>query len=62
MTVAQAGDVFAEKAMQLLVPALRLPGTDAVTSLLLLSQCEFGQNSESGHWVSVKCLDSDNLF
>jgi hypothetical protein len=48
----QAGDVFADKAMQLLVPALRLPTTDAVTSLLLLSQCEFGQNSESGYWVS----------
>ncbi|KAJ9105963.1 hypothetical protein QFC19_003298 [Naganishia cerealis] len=47
---ANAGDVFAEKAMQLLVPALRLPTTDAVTSLLLLSQCEFGQNSESGYW------------
>ncbi|KAJ9119052.1 hypothetical protein QFC22_003543 [Naganishia vaughanmartiniae] len=47
---ANAGDVFSEKAMQLLVPALRLPTTDAVTSLLLLSQCEFGQNSESGYW------------
>lgn len=46
--------------MQLLVPALRLPGTDAVTSLLLLSQCEFGQNSESGYWVSVTYLDLDN--
>lgn len=48
----QAGDVFADKAMQLLVPAIRLPTTDAITSLLLLSQCEFGQNSESGYWVS----------
>ncbi|GHJ88959.1 hypothetical protein NliqN6_5361 [Naganishia liquefaciens] len=47
---ANAGDVFANKAMELLVPALRLPTTDAITSLLLLSQCEFGQNSESGYW------------
>ncbi len=49
---ANAGNAFMDKACNLLISALRLPNTDAVTSLLLMAQCEFGQNNESGAWVS----------
>jgi hypothetical protein len=39
-----------KKAYDLTVPNIRLPNTDSVTALLLMSWCEFGQNSESGQW------------
>jgi hypothetical protein len=47
----QAGNAFMKKAYDLAVPNIRLPNTDTVTALLLLSWCEFGQNSDSGQWA-----------
>ncbi len=46
----QAGNAFVKKAYELVVPNIRLPNTDLVTALLILSWCEFGQNSDSGQW------------
>uniref|UniRef100_A0A0W0FF04 Zn(2)-C6 fungal-type domain-containing protein n=1 Tax=Moniliophthora roreri TaxID=221103 RepID=A0A0W0FF04_MONRR len=37
-------------AWKLALPLLRLPSTDVVAGLLLLSWAEFGENSESGLW------------
>ncbi|KAK7053001.1 hypothetical protein VNI00_004322 [Paramarasmius palmivorus] len=37
-------------AWRLALPLLRLPSTDVVAGLLLLSWAEFGENSESGLW------------
>lgn len=50
MTPVQASMPFMQQANTLLIELLRLPTTDTVAGLLLLSYCEFGQNSESGLW------------
>ncbi|TIC36372.1 hypothetical protein E3Q08_04330 [Wallemia mellicola] len=50
MTPVQASMPFMQQANSLLIELLRLPTTDTVSGLLLLSYCEFGQNSESGLW------------
>jgi hypothetical protein len=40
-----------KKAYDLAVPNIRLPNTDTVTGVVILSWCEFGQNSDSGQWA-----------
>ncbi|SJL15726.1 uncharacterized protein ARMOST_19230 [Armillaria ostoyae] len=41
---------YIEAAWSLVPPLLRLPSTDVVGGLILLSWAEFGENSESGLW------------
>ncbi|KAL0573161.1 hypothetical protein V5O48_008792 [Marasmius crinis-equi] len=41
---------FIDAAWKLVLPLLRLPSTDVVAGLLMLSWAEFGENSESGLW------------
>ncbi|TIB34834.1 hypothetical protein E3P86_02773 [Wallemia ichthyophaga] len=50
MNPVQASLPYIQQANTLLIELLRLPTTDTVAGLLLLSYCEFGQNSESGLW------------
>jgi hypothetical protein len=45
------GEIFGDKAKQLIVVLLAVPSYDLVASLLMLSWCEFGCNRDVGFWM-----------